>query len=71
MANPRGKTRKADVLEETPESDVATTKVKAKAKNKLTRKQQIEQLAVAVEDVETDQEADEVDGDKENSEASG
>ena len=69
MANPRGKTRKADVLEETPESDVATTKVKAKAKNKLTRKQQIEQLAV--EDVETDQEADEVDGDKENSAASG
>ena len=69
MANPRGKNRKADVLEETPESDVATTKVKAKAKNKLTRKQQIEQLAV--EDVETDQEADEVDGDKENSEASG
>ena len=69
MANPRGKNRKADVLEETPESDVATTKVKAKAKNKLTRKQQIEQLAV--EDVETDQEADDVDGDKENSEASG
>lgn len=70
IANARGKNRKADVLEETPESDSATTtKAKAKAKNKLTRKQQIQQLSF--EEIETDHEADDVDGDKENSEASG
>ena len=70
MAQRRGKIRKADVLEETPESDSATTtKAKAKAPTKLTRKQQIEKLSF--EEIETDHEADDVDGDKENSEASG